>query len=108
MVVNMTAAPFASTIVSIGLIPVAFLFSHTNLTGRKKGCFHPVSGTLAIICDLVMSINYMLCRSFSGAVDGSTLQLTPAWTAYFGVHEAITAVVMLMEIAVLAIGISMV
>ena len=104
----MTAAPLASTIVSIGLIPVAFLFCHAYLSGRKKGRFHPISGTAAITWDLILSIGYMLYRSFGGAVDGSTLQLTPTWNVYFGIHGAIAVVVMLMEIAVLAIGISMV
>ncbi len=55
-----------------------------------------------------MSIGYMICRSFGGAVDGSILQLTPTWNVYFGIHGAIAVVVMLMEIAVFAIGISMV
>jgi len=104
----MPAAPLASTIVSIGLIPVAFLFCHAYLSGRKKGHFHPISGTAAITWDLTLSIGYMLYRSFGGAVDGSTLQLTPTWDVYFGVHGAIAVVVMLMEIAVLAIGISMI
>jgi len=41
-----------------------------------------------------MSIGYMLYRSFGGSVDGSTLQLTPTWNVYFGVHGAIAVVVM--------------
>ncbi len=103
----MTTAPLASTIIALGLIPVAFLFIHAFLSGRGKHSFHPVTGALAISWDLVMSIGYMLYRSFGGAVDGSPIQLTPLLTAYFGVHGAIAVLVMSLEIVVLAIGITM-
>jgi len=82
----MTAAPLASTIIAIGLIPVAFLFCHAFLSGRGKNRFHPVTGVLAISWDLIMSIGYMLYRSFGGAVEGASLQLTPTLDVYFGVH----------------------
>ena len=85
--VNMTAAPLASTIVAVGLIPVAFLFCHAFLSGRSKNRFHPVSGAVAIIWDLTVSIGYMLYRTFGGAVDGSTLQLTPTLDVYFGMSR---------------------
>lgn len=103
----MTVAPLASTVVAVGLIPVAFLFVHAFLSGRGKNRIHPVTGTLAISWDLIMSIGYMLYRTFGGAVDGSTIQLTPVLDVYFGIHGAIAIVVMSLEIAVLAIGISM-
>ncbi len=102
----MSTAPLVSTIVAVGLIPVAFFFIHAFLSGRKKGRFHPVSGTLAISWDLIMSIGYMLYRSFGGAVEGSTVDLTqPTFIAYFAVHGAVAVVVMALEIAVLALGI---
>jgi hypothetical protein len=44
----MTVAPISSTIVAIGLIPVAFFFVHAFLSGKSKNRFHPVSGTIAI------------------------------------------------------------
>ena len=94
----MTTAPLASTIVAIGLIPVAFLFVHAYLSGRGKNRIHPVTGTLAITWDLVMSIGYMLLRTV-------TITLTPILTVYFGIHGAIAVLVMSLEIAVLAIGI---
>jgi hypothetical protein len=94
----MTTAPLASTIIAIGLIPVAFLFIHAFLSGRGKNRIHPVTGTLAITWDLAMSIGYMLLRTV-------TITLTPLLTIYFGVHGAIAVLVMSLEIAVLAIGV---
>lgn len=94
----MTTAPLASTIIAVGLIPVAFLFVHAYLSGRSKHRIHPVTGTLAITWDLVMSIGYMLLRTV-------TITLTPILTVYFGIHGAIAVLVMSLEIAVLAIGI---
>jgi uncharacterized membrane protein YozB (DUF420 family) len=102
----MTVAPLASTIVAVGLIPVAFLFVHAFWSGRRKGRFHPVSGALAISWDLIMSIGYMLYRTFGGAVDGSTLVLTPTLDVYFGIHGAVAILVMTLEVVVLAIGFS--
>jgi uncharacterized membrane protein YozB (DUF420 family) len=94
----MTTAPLASTIVAIGLIPVAFLFVHAYLSGRSKKSIHPVTGTIAIIWDLSMSIGYMLLRTV-------TIALTPLLTVYFGIHGAIAVLVMALEIAVLAFGV---
>jgi uncharacterized membrane protein YozB (DUF420 family) len=102
----MTIAPLASTIVAVGLIPVAFLFCHAFLSGRRKNRFHPVTGVLAISWDLTMSIGYMLYRSFGGAVEGASLQLTPTLDVYFGIHGAIAILVMSLEVAVLALGLS--
>jgi uncharacterized membrane protein YozB (DUF420 family) len=93
----MTAAPLASTIVAIGLIPVAFLFIHAFLSGRGKNRIHPVTGTIAITWDLAMSIGYMLLRTV-------TIALTPILTIYFGIHGAIAVIVMALEIAVLTTG----
>ena len=94
----MTTAPLASTIIAIGLIPVAFLSVHMFLSGRGKKTNHPVTGTLAITWDIVMSIGYMLLHTI-------TITLTPILTVYFGIHGAIAVLVMSLEIAVLAIGI---
>ena len=102
----MTTAPLASTIVAVGLIPVAFLFCHAFLSGRRKNRFHPVTGVLAISWDLTLSIGYMLYRSFGGAVEGASLQLTPTLDVYFGIHGAIAILVMSLEVAVLALGLS--
>ena len=94
----MTAAPLESTIVAIGLIPVAFLFVHAFLTGKGKKSIHPVTGAIAIIWDLSMSIGYMLLRTV-------TITITPILTVYFGIHGAIAVIVMALEIAVLILGI---
>ncbi|MBE3116567.1 hypothetical protein IMZ68_05115 [Candidatus Bathyarchaeota archaeon] len=83
----MSTAPLASTIIAVGLIPVAFLFCHAFLSGRGKNRFHPITGALAISWDLVMSIGYMLYRSFGGAVEGAALQWNPTLTAYFSYME---------------------
>jgi uncharacterized membrane protein YozB (DUF420 family) len=104
----MTAAPLASTIVAIGLIPVAFFFVHAFWSGRKQQRFHPITGTIAISWDLILSIGYMLYRSFGGAVEGSSIQLTPVLNVYFGIHGAVAVIVMALEITVLAIGVKMV
>ena len=103
----MTVAPLSSTIVALGLIPVAFLFCHAYISGRKKNRFHPVSAVLAISWDLLLSIGYMLYRTFGGAVDGSTLKLTPTLDVYFGIHGAVAVLVMALEVTVLSIGLTM-
>jgi len=100
----LTVAPLSSTIVAVGLIPVAFLFVHAFFTGWRKKKFHAVSGFIAILWDLSMSIGYMLYRSFGGAVEGASLQLNSTLTAYFAVHGAIAVIVMCLEFAVLGIG----
>ena len=103
----MAVAPLSSTIVAIGLIPVAFFFSHAFLSGRSKNRFHPVSGVIAISWDLGLSIGYMLYRSFGGTVDGSIIQFTPTLSVYFGIHGAVAVLVMALEVAVLGIGVTM-
>jgi len=101
----MTAAPFASTFVAVALIPVAFFFVHAFMSGRSKNRFHPVTGILAVTWDLTVSIGYMIYRTLGGAVNGSTLQLTPLLNAYFMiVHVPIAVLVMSLEIAVFALG----
>jgi uncharacterized membrane protein YozB (DUF420 family) len=84
---SITVTPLSSTIVAVGLIPVAFLFCHAFLSDRKKNRFHPVSAVLAILWDLSLSIGYMLYRTFGGAVDA--------------------VLVMALEVSVLTIGLSM-
>jgi len=69
------------------LIPVAFLFVHAFPSGRGKNRIHPVTGTLAITWDLVMSKGYMLLRTV-------TITLIPILTVYFGTHGAIAVLVM--------------
>jgi len=101
----MTIAPLPSTVVALALIPVAFLFVHAFLTGRRKSRFHPLTGALAVGWDLSVSIGYMMFRTFGGAVNGETLQMTPAFNLYFMVvHVPIAVVVMSLEFCVLGIG----
>jgi uncharacterized membrane protein YozB (DUF420 family) len=48
----------------------------------------------------------MLYRSFGGVVEGSAVDLSqPTFIAYFAVHGAVAAIVMALEIVVLALGI---
>jgi uncharacterized membrane protein YozB (DUF420 family) len=101
----MTTAPFASTFVAVALIPVAFLFVHAFLSGKSKKRFHPVSGFAAVVWDLSVSIGYMLYRTFGGAVNGATLQMSPLVNLYFMVvHVPVAIVVMTLEILVLITG----
>ena len=101
---KLTVAPFASTFVSLALIPVAFLFVHAFISGWKKKRFHAASGAVAILWDLSLSIGYMLYRSFGGAVEGTSMQLTQALTVYFAIHGAVAVIVMILEVAVLGTG----
>jgi hypothetical protein len=100
----LTIAPLSSTIVSLGLIPVAFFFVHAFYSGVKHKKFHAVSGLIAIIWDLSLSIGYMLYRTFGGVVEGASLQ-SSAHNGYFAVHGAVAVVVMVFEIVVLATGV---
>ena len=101
----MTVAPFASTFVALALIPVAFLFCHAYLSGKRKKRFHPLTGILAVAWDLSVSIGYMMYRTFGGAVNGATLQMTPLLNAYFLiVHIPIAVIVMSLELLVLVTG----
>jgi len=101
----MTAAPFASTFVALALIPVAFLFCHAFLSGKRKRRFHPVTGILAVVWDLSVSIGYMMYRTFGGAVNGQTLQMSPLLNLYFmAVHVPVAVVVMSLELCVIVTG----
>ncbi len=93
----MRTAPLASTIISVGLILVAFLFVHGFLSSIGKNRFHPVTITLAITWDLTMSIGCMLLHT-------ATIALTALLTVYFGVHGAIAVLVMALEISVLPLA----
>jgi len=101
----MTVAPLASTFVAIALIPVAFLFVHAFRSGKGKRHFHPVTGFAAVAWDLSVSIGYMVYRTLGGAMNGQTLQLSPAMNLYFMVvHVPVAVVVMSLELVVLATG----
>lgn len=97
----MTHAPIVSTIIAIGLIPVAFLFIHAFLSGIKKWRFHNITGSLAIAFDLSMSIGYMLYRTFGGKMEGNAIDLKTAGA----MHGIIALIVILLEIYVLITGI---
>ena len=100
----MPDAPFISTFIAIGLLPVAFLFIHAFLSGLKGWRFHRLTGLLAIVWDLSMSIGYMLFRAFGGEVEGSTLELTGGILAYFIVHGIMAVIVITLEFVVLYTG----
>ncbi|MFX0114537.1 MAG: DUF420 domain-containing protein [Candidatus Hodarchaeota archaeon] len=100
----MAEAPLLSTFIAIGLIPVAFLYVHAYWSGWKDEKFHQQSGIIAIIWDLAMSIGYMLYRTFGGEVEGDALELTGFPVAFFVVHGTVAAVVIILEVAMLASG----
>ena len=101
----MTEAPFVSTLIAIGLIPVAFLFIHAFLSGLKEWKFHSVTGVLAVFWDLSMSIGYMIYRSLGGEVEGSSLELSRSILLYFTIHGSVAFLVILLEVGVLFTGI---
>ena len=53
-------APLVSTIIAIGLVPVAFFFVHVLVGALRGWPSHRVMGLLAVLWDLSMSIGYML------------------------------------------------
>jgi uncharacterized membrane protein YozB (DUF420 family) len=101
----MPDAPFVSTFIAIGLLPVAVLFIHAFLSGSRGWRYHKLTGAVAITWDLSMSIGYMLSRAFGGEVDGSTVELSGAVLAYFIVHGTFAVIVIAMEVTVVFLGI---
>lgn len=100
----MNEAPLISTIVAAALIPVAFLFTHAYLSGRRGQAFHRLTGTLGILWDLSLSVFYMAYRLIGGEVEGGVLDITPGMVVYFAVHGLVAVVVIGLEIAMLATG----
>ena len=96
--------PWISTFIALGLMPVAVLFIHAFLSGLKDWKGHKLTGILAIVWDLSMSIGYMLFRVFGGEVEGSTLELTGGILAYFIVHGILAVIVIALEFVVLYTG----
>jgi hypothetical protein len=101
----MSKAPLVSTIIAVGLIPVAFLFLHAFLSGIKKGKYHKFTGALAIIWDLSMSIGYMLYRTLGGKIAGRRIDLSETMLVYFIIHGIIALIVILLEIIVVITGV---
>jgi uncharacterized membrane protein YozB (DUF420 family) len=101
----MTDAPWISTFVALALIPVAFLFTHAYLSGKKKLAFHKVTGSIAIVWDLGLSVFYMLYRVFGGEVGGTELDVSGALLAYFIAHGVIAVIVIALELVLLTTGV---
>jgi len=100
----MSNAPLVSTIIAIGLIPVAFFFVHALLSALRGWRYHRTTGLVAIVWDLSMSIGYMIYRAFGGEVGGHVLELGGPVRAYFMLHGLVALLVILLEVAVLATG----
>ena len=96
--------PWVSTFIAIGLLPVAVLFIHAFLSGLKGWKYHRLTGVIAIVWDLSMSIGYLLFRAFGGEVEGSTLELTGGILAYFIIHGIMAVIVITLEFVVLYTG----
>jgi hypothetical protein len=92
----MGAAPFVSTFIAIALIPVAFLFTHAYLSGKRHLPYHKLTGTVGILWDLIASFFYMIFRVSS--------QVTGAVLIYGAVHGTVAAIVILFEFIVLGTG----
>ncbi|HEX9909187.1 MAG TPA: DUF420 domain-containing protein [Thermoplasmata archaeon] len=97
----MVDAPWASTLVAVALIPVAFFFTHAYISGKKRLPHHKLTGTVAVIWDLGLSILYMLYRVSGGQVEGSTLEIEGALLAYFIAHGIVAVMVIALELVVL-------
>jgi hypothetical protein len=91
-------APLASIIVAVGLVPVAVLYVHTFWSGFGRRPSHAWTGITAITGDLVLSIGYMLFRTFGGEVGGSTFHPQGAAVLFFAFHGLIAAVVIVLEV----------
>jgi len=101
----MPDAPWISTFIAVALIPVAFLFTHAYLSGRRKLPYHKLTGTVGIVWDLSLSIFYMLSRLVGTSVEGNILDITPGLVIYFALHGIVAVVVIAMELAILGTGI---
>jgi hypothetical protein len=93
----MNHAPLASTIVALGLVPVAVFYVHTFVSGFERTWSHRITGLAAVTGDLVLSIGYMLFRTFGGRVEGTVFHPEGAVLAFFVVHGLIASVVVLLE-----------
>ncbi|MBU1157743.1 MAG: hypothetical protein KKE24_00185 [Candidatus Thermoplasmatota archaeon] len=100
----MTDAPWISTFIAIALIPVAILFTHAYISGRKNLPYHRWTGMIGILWDLTLSIFYMAYRSFGGEIEGSKLNIEGLMIAYFVIHGIIAIVVIGLEITMLITG----
>ena len=98
--------PWISTVIAVGLLPVAVLFIHAFLSGLKGWRYHRLTGVIAIVWDLSMSIGYMLFRTFGGQVEGSTLELTGGILVYFIIHGIMAVMVITLEFAVVFTGLA--
>ncbi|OGS43522.1 MAG: hypothetical protein A3K76_03925 [Euryarchaeota archaeon RBG_13_57_23] len=98
----MADAPWVSTFVALALIPVAFLFVHAYISGKRRLPFHRITGFVAVVWDLSLSIFYMLYRLFGGQVEESTLDVSGAFLVYFIVHGIVAVVVIALELIVLS------
>lgn len=94
-------APWASTLVALALIPAAFFFTHAYISGRRRLAYHNVTGSVAVVWDLSLSILYMLYRLFGGQVEGSSLEIQGAFLVYLIVHGIIAIIVIVLEIVIL-------
>jgi uncharacterized membrane protein YozB (DUF420 family) len=95
----------ASTLIAVLLLPVAFLFTHAFITGRNRGSGHSKAGLVALISDLVMSLGYMINRYLTAGSGGGSLHLSGWILNLFIIHGIVSAIVILLELGVLATGV---
>ncbi len=93
-----------STLIAVALIPVAILFTYTLLSVRKGWKHHRLTGLIAIIWDLTISIGYMVLRSVGGGVGDGSLELTGGVLAYFIIHGILASIVIVLELLTLFLG----
>lgn len=98
----MAEASLISTVIAVGMIPAAFLFVYSFLSGLKKWRFHNIAGTAAVLWDLGLSMGYFINRALGPA----TASTFPSGVrACLAVHGIISAAVIAIEFCVLATGV---
>ena len=101
---DMPDPTLVSTLIAVALIPVAILYTHAFLSGRRGWKHHRLTSVIGIIWDLTISIGYMILRSVEGDVGDSGLELTGGVLAYFIIHGILASIVILLEFVTLFLG----
>jgi hypothetical protein len=97
----MHKAPIISTIIAIGLFPIALLYIHAFISALKKKNSHHITGTVAILGDLLISLTFMIYRSFGGKIGDNSIHLAGYILLYFIIHGIVSMAVIALEITMI-------
>jgi len=84
----MAEASLISTVIAVGMIPAAFLFVYSFLSGLKKWRFHNIAGTAAVMWDLGLSMGYFINRALGPATASTFPSGVRACLAVHGIISA--------------------